>query len=147
VKELADALSFVRGRRQGVLTTIPSSGRPQLSNIAYTLGDAAERPIRARHLRTERAYRMSPDERHHARPIGTSGALSTRRSETRKASSGATPARQNRRMEEPLLPAVEELLAEQVEYYGPGLPSTTRATSVVAATTMGQLPTRPGSEN
>jgi 2-polyprenyl-3-methyl-5-hydroxy-6-metoxy-1,4-benzoquinol methylase len=27
------------------------------------------------------------------------------------------PARQNRRMEEPLLPAVEELLAEQVEYY------------------------------
>jgi PPOX class probable F420-dependent enzyme len=37
--ELADALSFVRGRRQGVLTTIRSSGRPQLSNIAYTLGD------------------------------------------------------------------------------------------------------------
>ena len=33
------ALSFVRGRRQGVLTTIRSSGRPQLSNIAYTLGD------------------------------------------------------------------------------------------------------------
>jgi PPOX class probable F420-dependent enzyme len=37
--ELADALSFVRGRRQGVVTTIRSSGRPQLSNIVYTLGD------------------------------------------------------------------------------------------------------------
>ena len=37
--ELADALSFARGRRQGVLTTIRSSGRPQLSNIVYTLGD------------------------------------------------------------------------------------------------------------
>jgi PPOX class probable F420-dependent enzyme len=37
--ELADALSFVRGRRQGVVTTIRSSGRPQLSNILYALGD------------------------------------------------------------------------------------------------------------
>ena len=37
--EFADALSFVRGRRQGVLTTIRSSGRPQLSNIVYALGD------------------------------------------------------------------------------------------------------------
>jgi hypothetical protein len=37
--ELADALSFVRGRRQGVVTTIRSSGRPQLSNIVFTLGD------------------------------------------------------------------------------------------------------------
>ena len=37
--ELTDALSFVRGRHQGVLTTIRSSGRPQLSNIVYTLGD------------------------------------------------------------------------------------------------------------
>ena len=36
--ELADALSFVRPRHQGVLTTIRSSGRPQLSNIVYTLG-------------------------------------------------------------------------------------------------------------
>ena len=37
--ELADALSFVRERHQGVVTTIRSSGRPQLSNIVYTLGD------------------------------------------------------------------------------------------------------------
>jgi PPOX class probable F420-dependent enzyme len=37
--ELADALSFARGRRQGVLTTIRSSGKPQLSNIGYALGD------------------------------------------------------------------------------------------------------------
>jgi PPOX class probable F420-dependent enzyme len=37
--ELADALSFVRGRHQGVVTTVRSSGRPQLSNIAYALGD------------------------------------------------------------------------------------------------------------
>ena len=37
--EFADALSFVRGRHQGVVTTIRSSGRPQLSNIVYALGD------------------------------------------------------------------------------------------------------------
>ena len=37
--ELADALSFVRERHQGVVTTIRSSGRPQLSNIVYALGD------------------------------------------------------------------------------------------------------------
>ena len=37
--DLADAISFVRGRHQGVLTTIRSGGRPQLSNIVYTLGD------------------------------------------------------------------------------------------------------------
>jgi len=39
VTELADALSFVRERHQGVVTTIRSSGRPQLSNIVYALGD------------------------------------------------------------------------------------------------------------
>ncbi len=37
--ELADALAFARGRHQGVLVTIRSSGRPQLSNIGYALGD------------------------------------------------------------------------------------------------------------
>ena len=41
--ELADALSFVRPRHQGVLTTIRSSGRPQLSNIVYTLDDDVAR--------------------------------------------------------------------------------------------------------
>ncbi|MGH8997656.1 MAG: pyridoxamine 5'-phosphate oxidase family protein [Acidimicrobiales bacterium] len=39
--ELADALSFVRGRHQGVLTTVRSSRRPQLSNIVYAVGDDA----------------------------------------------------------------------------------------------------------
>jgi PPOX class probable F420-dependent enzyme len=33
--DLAAALDFVRSRRQGVLTTIRSNGRPQLSNIVY----------------------------------------------------------------------------------------------------------------
>jgi PPOX class probable F420-dependent enzyme len=37
--QLADALSFIRGRHQGVVTTIRSGGRPQLSNIVYALGD------------------------------------------------------------------------------------------------------------
>lgn len=37
--DLADALSKIRGRHHGVLTTIKSDGRPQLSNIAYALGD------------------------------------------------------------------------------------------------------------
>lgn len=38
--ELSDALDFVRPRRQGVLTTIRSNGRPQLSNIMFvTQGD------------------------------------------------------------------------------------------------------------
>jgi PPOX class probable F420-dependent enzyme len=37
--ELADALSFVRDRHQGVLTTVRSSGRPQLSNIVYAVAD------------------------------------------------------------------------------------------------------------
>jgi PPOX class probable F420-dependent enzyme len=37
--ELATALDFVRERHQGVLTTIKGDGRPQLSNIAYVLGD------------------------------------------------------------------------------------------------------------
>jgi hypothetical protein len=41
--EVAQALSFVRGRRQGVLSTIRSSGRPQLSNIA-THGDRWSHP-------------------------------------------------------------------------------------------------------
>jgi|SRR5271165_1806924 len=37
--EFNDALEFVTGRHQGVLTTIRASGRPQLSNIAYAAGD------------------------------------------------------------------------------------------------------------
>ena len=37
--ELNDALDFVRARNQGVLVTVKRDGRPQLSNIAYKLGD------------------------------------------------------------------------------------------------------------
>ena len=37
--DLRPALDFVRQRNQGVLTTIRSNGRPQLSNILYALGD------------------------------------------------------------------------------------------------------------
>ena len=37
--ELADALDYVRARRQGVIVAIKSDGRPQLSNIVYGVGD------------------------------------------------------------------------------------------------------------
>ena len=37
--ELSDALAFARERHQGVLTTQKRDGRPQLSNIAYAVGD------------------------------------------------------------------------------------------------------------
>ena len=37
--DLSDALEFVRDRRNGILITLKSDGRPQSSNIAYALGD------------------------------------------------------------------------------------------------------------
>ena len=37
--ELDAALDFVRSRHQGVLVTLKRDGRPQLSNIAYYVGD------------------------------------------------------------------------------------------------------------
>ena len=37
--ELADALTFAREHKNAVLTTIRSNGRPQLSNIIYTVSD------------------------------------------------------------------------------------------------------------
>jgi len=37
--ELAEALAFVRARKNGVLTTIRANRRPQLSNILYVPGD------------------------------------------------------------------------------------------------------------
>jgi PPOX class probable F420-dependent enzyme len=37
--ELSKALDFARSQRQGVLTTIRSDGRPQISNIIYALDD------------------------------------------------------------------------------------------------------------
>jgi PPOX class probable F420-dependent enzyme len=33
--QIADALTFARGRSRGVLTTLKSDGRPQLSNIVF----------------------------------------------------------------------------------------------------------------
>jgi PPOX class probable F420-dependent enzyme len=37
--ELTDALDFARNGKQAVLTTIRSNGRPQLSNIFYSVAD------------------------------------------------------------------------------------------------------------
>ncbi len=37
--EISDALDFVRGRRQGILVTLKSDGRPQSSNIAFAVDD------------------------------------------------------------------------------------------------------------
>ena len=37
--ELKTALDFIRPRKNGVLATQKRDGRPQLSNITYTLGD------------------------------------------------------------------------------------------------------------
>lgn len=37
--DLDDALTYVRPRHQGVLVTIKRDGRPQMSNIAFALGD------------------------------------------------------------------------------------------------------------
>jgi len=37
--ELDQALDFARQRKEGVLTTIRSNGRPQLSNIIYVTGE------------------------------------------------------------------------------------------------------------
>ena len=37
--ELSDALAYAGERKQGVLTTIKSDGRPQLSNIVYRVTD------------------------------------------------------------------------------------------------------------
>ena len=37
--DLTDAIAFARTRQQGVLVTIKRDGRPQLSNITYSVGD------------------------------------------------------------------------------------------------------------
>jgi len=38
--DVQQAMDFIRQERQGVLTTIRRDGRPQLSNIMYTVDDA-----------------------------------------------------------------------------------------------------------
>jgi PPOX class probable F420-dependent enzyme len=37
--ELSDALDFIRDKRNGILITLKSDGRPQSSNIAFAVGD------------------------------------------------------------------------------------------------------------
>ncbi len=37
--DISDALDFARSRRRGVITTQKRDGRPQLSNIAFVVGD------------------------------------------------------------------------------------------------------------
>jgi PPOX class probable F420-dependent enzyme len=37
--ELSDALDFIRDKRNGMLITLKSDGRPQSSNIAFAVGD------------------------------------------------------------------------------------------------------------
>jgi PPOX class probable F420-dependent enzyme len=37
--QIPEALEFARERHQGVLATIKRDGRPQLSNVAYVVGD------------------------------------------------------------------------------------------------------------
>ena len=37
--ELSEALDFIRDKRNGILITLKSDGRPQSSNIAFAVGD------------------------------------------------------------------------------------------------------------
>ena len=37
--QISEALDFVRDKRNGILITLKSDGRPQSSNIAYAVGD------------------------------------------------------------------------------------------------------------
>ena len=37
--DISDALDFIRDKRNGVLITLKSDGRPQSSNIAFAVGD------------------------------------------------------------------------------------------------------------
>jgi len=37
--QISDALDFIRDKRNGILITLKSDGRPQSSNIAYAVGD------------------------------------------------------------------------------------------------------------
>jgi PPOX class probable F420-dependent enzyme len=62
--DLADAMAFVRSHRRGVLVTEKRDGRPQLSNIAYWVGDDGVIRIsitadRAKYKNLQRAPRAS----------------------------------------------------------------------------------------
>jgi PPOX class probable F420-dependent enzyme len=56
--QIVDALTFVRDRRQGVLTTLKADGRPQLSNIIYVVdGDTVRISITADRAKARNAAR------------------------------------------------------------------------------------------
>jgi len=62
--ELAPALEFVRNHRNGVLVTLKRDGRPQLSNIIYSVRDDGEIRIsitadRAKYVNLQRDPRAS----------------------------------------------------------------------------------------
>jgi len=62
--ELTDALDYIRPKRNGVVVTLKRDGRPQLSNISYSLGDDGVIRIsitegRAKYANAQRDARVS----------------------------------------------------------------------------------------
>lgn len=56
--DIADALTFVRGHKRGVLTTLKADGRPQLSNILYAVdGDRVRISVTADRAKARNAAR------------------------------------------------------------------------------------------
>ena len=56
--EIDDALTFLRANRRGVLTTLKADGRPQLSNIIYTVdGDRIRISVTADRAKARNAAR------------------------------------------------------------------------------------------
>ena len=56
--QIADALTFVRNHKHGVLTTLKADGRPQLSNIIYAVdGDLVRISITADRAKARNAAR------------------------------------------------------------------------------------------
>jgi len=56
--QIADALTFVRDHKRGVLTTLKADGRPQLSNIIYGVdGDTVRISITADRAKSRNAAR------------------------------------------------------------------------------------------
>ena len=59
--ELDDALNYVRARRQGVLVSLKSDGRPQLSNIVYAVDDDGTIQVSATSARAKtKNFRRDP---------------------------------------------------------------------------------------
>ena len=56
--QIADALTYVRDHKRGVLTTLKADGRPQLSNIMYAVdGDTVRISITADRAKARNAVR------------------------------------------------------------------------------------------